>query len=97
MGGLAWSERINSISFLVVTVFVICLTYTLAFYLINSKQPWIIAGFFAAFFCVLATLPSFLQYGFFWQSMAVTALEWFVVASVAGLVAMLTVTPDHAA
>jgi uncharacterized membrane protein len=70
-------------------LFVIAIAYAIAFVILKSKFPWLVAGVVCGIVEILISVPYLLQNRTTWQSIALPLVEWFVVGSIAALVAMM--------
>jgi uncharacterized membrane-anchored protein YitT (DUF2179 family) len=87
LNGLGWSGRF-SWSILYTALFVVAITYAVAFVLFKTKFAWLVAGILAGVVQILLYVPAMIQNGPNWASLPVMLFEWFVVGTVASLVAL---------
>src|SRR5687768_7739845 len=85
---MGWTGRFGSTEVLV-SLFIVAIAYAVAFKLWRTKSPWLVSGIVCVVAALLVLLRYMLETGFFIDKVLIDIVEWFVVGSVAGLVAML--------
>jgi hypothetical protein len=89
LNGMEWMGRGSLWPLLARSAFVIAVAYVTTFIVWKTKFPWLVAGVVCGLLEILISIPYFLRDGTTWQSIALPVVEWFLVGSIATLVAML--------